>query len=219
VAALPTRSPPTRCDTTRVLWACFLVGFNNFGTGRGATAALKSEISNELQAVGGAVIGSFGSTGNFVIETHGRTDSTALRHVLEVASGGPCAVVKWPAFKRALAALDQLPTPVRQRGMRWTPGLAFAIVAPERLPSLAPTPRGRFTILRSRTVAIFKYDVEDSRGRLDSARRKGGWGALSNDISRQVGGVWTSRARSGLRGLATVELTRRAASLRTQGPC
>jgi hypothetical protein len=87
--------------------------------------------------------------------------------------------------------------------MRWTRGLAFALapVARERLASLAAcSDRGRFRILGPRTVAIVKYDIEDGRGRLDSAHRKGGWGALSNDI-RKVCGEWTSRSRTTLRGL------------------
>jgi hypothetical protein len=183
-------------------WACFIVGFNNFGTGRGKTVALKSKLSNPLRAVGGVVTASFGSTGNLVIETGRRTNSAPIQQLLEGASGRPCAVLEWPTFERAVAALDQLPPPAGEKGMRWTPGLGFAIEAPKRLPaSLAATGRGHFVILGPRTVAIFKYDVEDGRGRLDSAHRKGGWGALSTELRRTVGGLWTSRARSALRGL------------------
>jgi hypothetical protein len=39
-----------------------MVGFNNFGTGRGATAALASQLSDHLRPIDGIVIASFGST-------------------------------------------------------------------------------------------------------------------------------------------------------------
>jgi hypothetical protein len=185
-----------------------MVGVNNFSTGRGSTATLKSKISGGLSAIDGHVIASFGSTGNLVIETRGRTGSAAIQQAVKVASGYRCAVVAWPAFESTLAALDQLPIPATEPGMRWTPGLAFAVVAPKRNQSPSPedrerssSHRGRFQALGSTIVAIFKCDVLDDRGRLDSTRRKGGWGALSTELRRNVGGDWTARAISTLRGL------------------
>jgi hypothetical protein len=188
----------------RVRWACFVVGFNNFSTGRGKTATLATELQEELRpAVDGAVIGWYGSTGNFAIETSARTTAASLQRILNGATEYPWAVVKWPDFERAVTWLGDLRwRPVVQAGMRWTPGLAFAVVAPRRpRRSLPATDRGRFRVLDSGTVAIWKHDVLNSGGRLDSARRKGGWGALSTDIRDRLGGDWTSRSARTLAGL------------------
>ncbi len=37
--------------------------------------------------------------------------------------------------------------------------------------------------------------------RLDPRRRAGGWGRVSDDIERQIGGQWTARSRRSLDGL------------------
>jgi hypothetical protein len=39
--------PRSTANTARLRWACFMVGFNNFGTRRVRTVALKSALSHE----------------------------------------------------------------------------------------------------------------------------------------------------------------------------
>jgi hypothetical protein len=182
-----------------VRWLCLMVGFNNFGTGRGAIAALVAAVESDLQSAGGTVIASFGSTGNTAVETMPTVEAKVIRETLERVSGSQWAVVEWWKFEEALTSLDQLALPAPLPGMRWTPGLSFALDPPNPpAPIVVPTPRGRFTAVEPGVVAIHKYDIEDERGRLDFNRRNGGWGALSTDIARQLGGRVTSRARSTL---------------------
>ena len=59
----------------------------------------------------------------------------------------------------------------------------------------------RFQRLADATILAWKRDVEDSRGRLDKNRRRGGWGAVSSAVGRQVGGVWTARSATTLDGV------------------
>lgn len=185
-----------------MLWACLMVGFNNFRTGRGATEALAERLEAAMSGSSGwRLVAQFGATGNLAVEAPAGVQRCEVAASLERASGRPWAVVPWPDLTDALASLEALSRPQMEPGMRWTPGLSFALTGPVETPALKTTGRARFTVLGPSLVAVFKYDVEDERGRLDSTRRKGGWGAVSTDIARQAGGLWTSRAASALRGL------------------
>ena len=101
----------------------------------------------------------------------------------------------------ALWSLDLWPKPPAEVGVRWTPGLAFAVVEPVGSGELESTPRAVLGRLAPDVVGVYKHDVVDALGRLDPHRRLGGWGAVSVDITRQIGGTWTARSARGGSGI------------------
>jgi hypothetical protein len=186
-----------------VLWMCLMVGFNNFRTGRGTTAALTEQLEAAMSDFAEwRLVARFGSTGNLAVESPAGCEASDVAAILGGASGRPWAVAAWPSLTGALLSLETLPRPDDEPGMRWTPGLSFAVGAPVDLAVVKNTERAQFAVLGPTVMGVFKYDVENERGRLDPTRRKGGWGAVSTDIARQAGGLWTSRASSALKGLA-----------------
>jgi hypothetical protein len=52
-----------------------------------------------------------------------------------------------------------------------------------------------FFPINKHTVGVFKKDkLAEGRDTLERENRAGGWGAISADITKAVGGTWTSRA-------------------------
>ncbi|MBI3321642.1 MAG: hypothetical protein HYZ91_05185 [Candidatus Omnitrophica bacterium] len=102
---------------------------------------------------------------------------------------------------QATAAAQALPTPAKEPGQRWTPGVVFHVNGLASSGQPKDTHVARFQRFDDATILAWKRDVEDSRGRLDKKRRGGGWGAVSSAIGRQVGGVWTARSATTLDGV------------------
>lgn len=186
-----------------VRWVCLGVGINNFATGRMATTNVLAAVAPLLESVDGEVVGSFGATGNLVVEAPAACPVSSIQAALRRATSRDWAVVTSTSFSAALGALERLPAPERRDGARWTPGLSFCIGDPVGSPSsrLDLSDAGVFTPISVGIVGVFKHDVENGHGRLDPNRRRGGWGGVSAILAKQVGGTWTSRAVSTLRGL------------------
>ena len=175
-----------------VLFA-FGVGLANFASGRHLRPTdVVDAIADELP-----VVASYGSTGNVALE-EGNMDE--IRRILERVTGTAWAVVSAEHLEDGLSALSAMPVPLTQpTNERPTPGLAFA-VNPARNGGLDSTSRAILHRLSADLVAVWKLDLLDG-ARLDRDRRRGGWGAVSADIDRQVGGRWTARSRRTLDGL------------------
>ena len=109
------------------------------------------------------------------------------------------AVLPVSELAEALDYLANLPQPQHDVDERPTPGLAFA-VSPAREGEVASTDRAFLERMSRGIVAVGKLDLLQE-GKLDRKRRRGGWGAVSTEITRQVGGQWTSRSRRTLDGL------------------
>src|SRR6266581_5453378 len=63
------------------------------------------------------------------------------------------------------------------------------------------TPRAVLWRISAYAIGAWKHDTLSAGGRLDPDRRAGGWGGISADIERQLGGQWTTRSRRTIEGL------------------
>jgi hypothetical protein len=175
---------------------CFGVGFNNFGSGRVHFADV-IQVLNGLQA-DLVVVASFGATGNLAVVSRS-LPATGIASTLANKTGREWAVLEVGRVVEALARLDAWVAPRNRPGIRWTPGLAFAI-AGTGAGEVASTHRGCYRRVESGVMAVYKRDVLDGP-RLDPRRRQGGWGGISADIGGQLGGTWTARSHRPVRGL------------------
>jgi hypothetical protein len=179
----------------------FGVGFNNFATGRGTMKQLVEDAHRILD--GATIVTWYGATGNFAVRTD--LSNIDLAVALNEAFGRCFAVVTQSDIDRVISTCDAWRRPTTEHLTRWTAGGAFRVDGPPPPARFSSTIRGRFHRVNGRSVAVLKRDLETAAGRLDSARRQGGWGAISGDIARQTGGrdsVWTARSMRAIRGLS-----------------
>ena len=168
------------------------VGLANFGMGREwRPSELAAAVAERLR-----LIAWYRATGNFAL-ADGNADE--VRGILSDVSGTEWAVIPFEAVTAALEVLSRLPEPPHTIDERATPGLAFA-VSPARIGALQSTARANLRRISDQVVAVHKLDwLKD--GKLDRQHRRGGWGGVSADIARQIGGRWTARSRRTLDGL------------------
>lgn len=159
----------------------------------GLNATLRS------QGDGLRVLDFFGHTGNFVVASDLAPDSIAAR--LASLLHTPCAIVALETVKQCAEAARAIAPPPIAAGTRWTPGAVFRVSAAASFGDLPSSPNAVFRRHSSGAILAWKRDQLDGRGRLDKARRAGGWGAVSSTIARHVGGIWTARSISTLGGI------------------
>jgi hypothetical protein len=152
---------------------------------------LRRRCPNELD-----VIDWYGSTGNIAVRSPRPSNVGAL---LERTTERPWVVLGRHRVEQALIRLREWPPPRTRTGNRWTPGLAFAVSGKNSGP-VAGTDRAMLLRVDHGVVAVYKNDALVGQ-RLDPKRRRGGWGAISTDLQRQVGGIWTARSRKPIEGL------------------
>ena len=195
---------------------CFVVGQSNFGRNVKMEERRRRKIRSATKDEGLAVslLGSFGNTGNYAFEVEG-TPLTDIAHVVSRAlqtrgrPGPKCAAIGARRVRRYLdEALAWPKAPGGKHalckwGFRWTPGVAFLAEGPTSWGSLPhETNRARLRRLSREAVAVHKRDcLRQGRKALDQGRRLGGWGGVSGDIERSIGGVWTARSHTTLNGL------------------
>jgi hypothetical protein len=174
-----------------VLYA-FGVGLANFGSGR------ERSPSEVVAAVRDAlpVVAWYGATGNVALQD-GDIDDVRLE--LKERTGTTWAVIGAEHLEHGLTLLAALPEPLHTPDERPTPGLAFGVTTSAD-GDVISTERAVLRRISADMVAAWKLDVLRA-GKLDPNRRRGGWGALSTDIARQVGGRWTARSRRTIDGL------------------
>jgi hypothetical protein len=172
--------------------AAFGVGLANFSTGRQVGPRELAACARKALPL----IAWYGATGNFALADCSVDEAGAI---LSGLSGTDWAVLPFDEVDAALEVLSTLTEPACAIGERATPGLAFAVTAADSGP-VASTQRAALRRVSDRIVAVHKLDqLQD--GKLDRQHRRGGWGAVSADIGRQVGGRWTARSRRTLEGL------------------
>jgi hypothetical protein len=145
------------------------------------------------------VLDFFGHTGNFVVASDLAPDSAAAR--LASLLHTPCAIVGLETVRQCAQALRATAPPPTEAGTRWTPGAVFPVSASASFGELPTSPNAVFRPHGSGAILAWKRDQLDDRGRLDKARRAGGWGAVASTIARHVGGIWTARSISTLDGI------------------
>jgi hypothetical protein len=188
-------------------YAIFGIGIGNLGRSRGprrSTSAWRQMLNAELQAGDPPVhiIQSFGHTGNFLADSPSTclAEVTARFHRL---LGTDWVVRPVSDVRAALTALAGALAPSTEEDARWTPGLAFHAGRGVE-GSIAPTARAVLWKITPWMVGVWKRDSLTPEGRLDPDRRTGGWGGISHDIARQLGGQWTARSRRTLAGLIRI---------------
>ncbi len=156
------------------------------------------ELNGRLRGDSVRFIDYFGHTGNFVVDCREGSGYAARR--LSELLDTPCVAISTGALKKCIDTVERLPCPPTESGIRWTPGALFLVAGFANGESLESVHRAAFRRIGDTVVAAWKRDVVTAAGRLDRGRRLGGWGALSQAVGRQLGGVWTARSLSTLRG-------------------
>jgi hypothetical protein len=146
------------------------------------------------------IVSFFGHTGNFLAhsESTNLDEVTArFRRLLET----DWVVRPIDDVRVALTALDDISEPKDEAGIRWTLGLAFHGGNGIGCDTVATTPRAVLWKISPCTIGVWKRDNLGAHETLDRDRRGGGWGAISDDVERQLGGQWTARSRRTVDGL------------------
>jgi len=194
------------------LYAVFGVGIGNFGRGRARSRrpmARWVQMLNERLLDGdpaAQIIGVFGHTGNFLVDSPARSlaeVSARFHRLLDT----DWVVRRIEDVRAALVVLADAPQPTQAERVRWTPGFAFGDGA--ACGAVSSTSRAVLWRVSSYAIGAWKRDNLSAADRLDPGRRAGGWGAVSNDIHRQIGGQWTARSRRTLDGLIKLVSGRR----------
>jgi hypothetical protein len=145
------------------------------------------------------VIGFYRHTGNLVLKTTTLHPAQAAQAISE-ADGGAWMAVSEATMRKRVREVHKLQAPEGERGVRWTPGLAFAIRKP-RIGDITSSAKVRLRSIDLGTVAVWKRDRITERGRLDSKMREGGWGAVSGPVADQTNSQWTARSLTTLEGV------------------
>jgi len=185
----------------------FGVNIGNFNLSRNSRPPVTKQVDGINQAFKAAKIqakitGYFRGSGNFVLETThsslGRARSAAQKALLTKVGTFPLAKIE-----KAVAKLRLEVEPKTEVGIRPTPGLALLVEGPTRSGKLLSTKRNKLLRFSDDVVGAWKLDILTTRKTLDSApsRRRGGWGGVSQDIAKQLGGLWTARSLSSINGV------------------
>jgi len=156
-------------------------------------ADLTERVRPPFAEVGADLVASYGHSGNLAVRGNARA-GRVIGSTLVAATGHEWAVISLGHLQEPLQDLDRIPTPTTEHQVRWTPGLVLSIDRRPRAGEVRHTERAVLFRLSPTVVGAFKRDYLDRRGRLDPLRRLGGWGAISSDVARQLGGTWTARS-------------------------
>ena len=168
------------------------LGLANFGSGRDRSPReIVAIVRRSLP-----VVAWYGATGNIALND---VTITQARQSLREITGVEWAVVSAEQLAHGLDVLAGLPEPAHDEDERPTPGLTFA-VSPSVPGEVTSTRRAFLQRIADDMVVVWKLDLVRD-GKLDRDRRRGGWGAVSQDVARQVGGRWTTRSRRPIDGL------------------
>jgi hypothetical protein len=156
------------------------------------------------------VLGSFSHTGSFVVESD--NDRSQVATHLSSVFDTQFTVLSVDDLAEYASIMKKACPPEPKVGFRWTPGLVLAISDEQATVShkLHDTQHASFCPMPLRAVGAWKLDQLTDSEVLDSEKRGGGWGAVSDDVSCQVGGKWTARSLRPVNGV--LKLAREYAS-------
>ena len=184
------------------IFVAFAVGVGNFSSRRMHMQEYVQATNQKLYFLQSRtrITDWFHATGNFVIQA---PDNNRLRIAdeLSLAIGTPCAILTIDELISSIAVVKKAPSPPPEPGFRWTSGIAFWVNGKPCTIVPKPTAHAVFFPINKHTVGVFKKDkLADGKETLDAENRGGGWGAISADITKVVGGTWTSRALDRVEG-------------------
>ena len=146
------------------------------------------------------IVGFFGHTGNFLADSVSsdlKEVTTRFKRLLET----DWVVRPIEDVRATLTALADISEPENEEGIRWTLGLVFHDGTGMTGGTVEPTPRAVLWKISPCTIGAWKRDNLGADETLDRDRRGGGWGRISDDIERQLGGQWTARSCRTVDGL------------------
>jgi hypothetical protein len=184
------------------LFIAFGVGVGNFSSRREKMEKYVRETNQRLSLLSSPtkIIDWFGQTGNFVVHAPKRT-RWQVADELSLALQVRCAVQSVDQVEFCVSIAEKAKDLSAQAGVRWTKGIAFHVKGKPCTTDLKPSPRAEFFRINEFAVGVYKKDQLTDEGVPDRANRSGGWGAVSNDIARTVGGVWTARSLMRVQGV------------------
>jgi hypothetical protein len=142
------------------------------------------------------------ATGNYVVQSP-KNNRWAIADELSLALGVPCVVLLTQDVIACVSIANKASSPPVEAGIRWTKGIAFLVKGAPCTGDLKPTPRAVFFRINDYAVGVFKKDQFTENKELERESRAGGWGLISEDVSKAAGGIWTSRTLARIEG--TVE--------------
>ena len=183
-------------------FVAFAVGVGNFSARRLPMQDYVQATNQKLSLLNSRtrIADWYHATGNFVVQA---SDNNRLRVAdeLSLAIGTPCAALTIEELSTYIAAAKNPISPATEPGVRWTRGLGFWVSGKPCTIVLKPTTHAVFFPINKHTVGLFKRDrLVGGKETLDIENRAGGWGAISVDITKAVGGTWTSRALDRVEG-------------------
>ncbi|OFV83898.1 MAG: hypothetical protein A2W26_01015 [Acidobacteria bacterium RBG_16_64_8] len=185
------------------VWVAFAVNVGNLGQRfRPNMTDLVTDLNASFQRRGDGlqILDYFAQTGNFAIES-----SQSRERVSDLVSdelSTPCCVMSTASLETLIKEIRSLPSQPLEPLVRWTRCAVLHVSGVVAIGPVTATSRARFRVLSETAIAAWKRDRLDEGGRLDKRRRDGGWRALSRDISKQIGGLWTARSALTLSGIA-----------------
>ena len=163
------------------------------------------------------VVGYHHMAGNFVVQTP-KTNRSEIADELSLVFGVPCVILPTRDVISCVSAAEKVSNPPLQAGIRWTKGIAFKVKGRPCTVDLKPTPRAEFFRISDYAVGVFKKDQVTMEGMLDKEARAGGWGAISDDISSVMGGIWTARTLTRIQGVVGKALEQERTAARFTQP-
>lgn len=183
----------------------FAVGIGNFASRRMSMEDCVKATNQKLSLLNSRsrITDWYYGTGNFVVQA-ADNNRPRVADELSLALGTPCAILRVEEVDAHVAVAKKAVSPPGELGFRWTRGIAFWVNGKRCTVTLKPTTHGVFFPINQYTVGAFKKDkLAEGKETLDKENRGGGWGAISADIAKVVGGTWTSRALDRVEGALT----------------
>ena len=185
-------------------YIAFGVNVGNLGRGREIRESMSvrcDRINRTLRRnnVDLRIITYYGHTGNLVLETVTLQPVDAGK-ALSDADRGVWMALSTEALRTAVLRVKNLPAPMSEHGVRWTPGLVFAVT---KTPSVNVESSAKVYLcgISASIVAAWKRDRTTAQGILDRTKREGGWGAVSAVVANQTETRWTARSLKTLEGI------------------
>jgi hypothetical protein len=97
--------------------------------------------------------------------------------------------------------MDKAEDPPSDAGIHWTKGIAFEVKGKPISTNPQSTPRAAFYRINGFTVGIYNRSELAGSDGSDKVDHAGGWAAISEYVSKSVGGKWTARSLVMVRGL------------------
>jgi len=142
------------------------------------------------------------ATGNFVVQTS-KSGRSAIADEMSLALGVPCAVLPTNDVVASVTIAKKATTP-SEPSTSWTKGIAFLVKGRPSSLELKPTPLAEYFRINEYSVGVFKKDQPSQSEGVEY--HVGGWPAISDDISKAVGGIWTARALVRVEGIVAKAL-------------